>query len=104
MSISSLRLITNEDIVGDITFDDSTNEYVVEEPAQLLIIPTKNSNQPSFGFVPYPIHADRGANYSLRFHKDHVIIKPIEIGNEFINQYRSMFGSGLITPKSNIVV
>ena len=83
MTVLALKLITTEDIVGDITFDDATNEYVVKEPAQLLIIPN-NSKQPSFGFVPYPIHAERGSNFSLRFHKDHVIIKPVEIGRAHV--------------------
>lgn len=104
MPVRAIKLTTTEDIVGDVTFDEATNEYVVKEPAQLLIIPTKNSSQPSFGFVPFPIHAERGTNYTLRFNANHVIIKPIEIGSEFVNQYNSMFGSGIITPPSGLVV
>lgn len=103
MSILSLRLVNGDDVVGDVSFDEISNEYVVENPVQLIVVPNGSVKEPSFGFVPYPIHADRPSKFILKFSKSHVILS-CELASEFVNQYNSMYGSGIITPSKGIVV
>lgn len=103
MAILALKLVSGEDLVGDVSFDESANEYIVKEPAQLLVLPSKDPGQPSFGFLPFPIYAQRSSNYTLKFQKSHVTMTT-EVGTDFVNQYNTMFGSGIVTPPKNIII
>lgn len=103
MAILSLKLLNGDDIVGDISFLEDENIYTVVNPVQLILVPTASKSEPSFGFVPYPIHADRPTDFTLKICKDHVILC-CELATEFVNQYSSMYGSGIITPPKGLIV
>lgn len=103
MSVRVLRLVTGEDVVGDVEFDSDSNEYKIKEAVQLVMIPSKSTGtSPSFGFAPFPIYREDSSIERLTISKNHVIFDT-QLSTDFANEYNSRFG-GIITPPKNIVI
>lgn len=87
--IQVLKLITGEELVGDITIDD---RVTIKNPCMLQAIPSRNNpEQASMALIPVAMHIE-GSCITVK--EDHVIwmSKPIK---ELYNQYNSYFGSGI---------
>ena len=89
--IRILKLVTGEEIIGDIT--ESHGEVTIKKPCYIQIVPSRaNPEQPAMALMPYAAYT-----------KDHKVI--VDIGNivwveepmtDLYNNYNSMFGSGLV--------
>lgn len=102
MNILALKLVSGEDLIGDVTITDT--DYIIENPVRLMMVPGQSSaSQPSFGFAPYPVYMMESNNLKLTISKTHVIFN-VEPDKEFVNQYNSIFGTGIITPSSNLIL
>lgn len=87
--IQVLKLITGEELVGDITIGD---RVTIKNPCMLQAIPSRsNPEQASMALVPVAMHIE-GSFVTVK--EEHVIWmnKPIK---ELYNQYNSYFGSGI---------
>lgn len=98
MAIKTLKLITGEDVIADCTFQD--DKIILENPVQVTLVPTRTSNQPNFGFVPFPLTSN---DKKITIGVNHVIFSA-EPAEEFLTQYNAIFGSGIITPPKGIIV
>lgn len=102
MNIRAIKLVTGEDVFGAVEYKD--DDIIVENAVRLMMIPGQSSqSQPSFGFAPFPIYATGSTNLKLTISKKHVILD-IEPDQDFINQYNSIFGTGIVTPSKNIII
>ena len=57
MNVLALKLITGEEILGEIESESET-EFVLVNPVGIAVIRGKDG-QPSVGFAPFPIHAEQ---------------------------------------------
>ena len=56
MEIIALKLITGEDILGEIDSQSET-EFVIVNPVGITVVRGKDG-QPNIGFSPFPLHAE----------------------------------------------
>lgn len=102
MNIRALKLVSGEDIIGVVS--NTEHNITIENPIRLMMVPMSNpQSQPSFGFAPFPVYATGSTNFKLTISKSHIIFD-IEPDQEFINQYNSIFGTGIVTPSKSIIV
>ena len=87
--ITVMKLITGEELVGDVTQGD---KVTIQHPCMLQMVPTRaNPEQVSMALVPVAMHIE---NHSFTLNPEHVLWmhKPV---NELYNQYNAYFGSGI---------
>lgn len=90
--IKVIKLLSGEEIIGDVTVNDS---YTVKDPCMLQMIPSRgNPEQAAMALVPVAMHLE---SRSVSIKEEHIlwIEKPV---TELYNQYNSAFGSGLVLP------
>lgn len=95
MEIIALKLVTGEDVLGEIE-SQSESEFVIVNPVGIAIVRDKNGN-PNVGFAPFPIHAEQKTDATVVLAKKHVVYyyTPAE---DFISNYNQIFGSGIVMP------
>lgn len=95
MKVLALKLITGEDLLGEIESESET-EFVILNPVGIAVVRGKDG-QPSVGFTPFPIHAEQKTDGTIAFAKKHVVYSYVP-AEDFINNYSSIFGSGIVMP------
>jgi hypothetical protein len=100
MNIIALKLITGEDVLGELQ-TETESEIIIETPVGITVVRGKDGN-PSIGFSPFPLHAEPKTGNKFTFDKKHVVYSytPAE---DFINNYKQIFGAGIITPQKQII-
>ena len=85
MNIIALKLITGEDVLGELETESET-QIVIETPVGITVVRGKDGN-PSIGFSPFPLHAEPKTGNKFTFSKKHVVYSytPAE---DFINNYK----------------
>ena len=100
MTILALKLITGEDVLGEIESESET-EFVLENPVGIAVVRGKDGT-PNIGFSPFPIHAEQKSGVTIAISKKNVVYSytPAE---DFITNYDQIFGAGIIVPKQQII-
>lgn len=101
MEIKAFKLITGEDILGEVEAESET-EFVLVNPVGIAVVRDK-TGQPNIGFAPFPIHAEQKSGATIAISKKNVVYsyKPAE---DFITNYDSIFGSGIIVPPQKSII
>lgn len=97
MNIKILKLITGEEIIGEVAFEDETL-ITLKNPLAIVIRPSQDGF--TFGFMPWCslIEGERLVSIGLS--------NVVTMGNptdEVKNTYSSMFG-GIVTPPKQLIV
>lgn len=95
--IKILKLITGEELIGDITLSDA---YHIKQPCVLQLVPSRSDPaQVSMVIIPY---AGYTKDHSISVEKRFVVWceEPMQ---EVYNQYNSAFGSGIVVAKSPLI-
>ena len=58
MEIKAFKLITGEDILGEVESESET-EFVLENPVGIAVVRDPKTGQPNIGFAPFPLHAEQ---------------------------------------------
>jgi hypothetical protein len=100
MRILAIKLITNEELLGEVESESET-EIVFSNPVGIAVIRGKDGT-PNVGFAPFPLHAEQVPNQTLAISKKHVVYSytPAE---DFVNNYNQIFGSGIVLPNKQII-
>ena len=101
MEILALKLITGEDILGEIESQSET-EFVLVNPVGIAIVRGKDGT-PNVGFAPFPIHAEQKTGATVAIAKRNVVYS-YEPAEDFVTNYNQIFGSGLIVPKQQSII
>jgi len=101
MDIIVLKLITGEDVLGEVQSSTET-EWIIENPVGIAVVRGQNG-QPNVGFAPFPIHAPQVKGSIISLHKKHVVYHytPAE---DFITNYNQIFGSGIVLPPTKQLI
>ena len=95
MKILAFKLITGEDVLGEVESESET-EFVLENPVGIAVVRGKDGN-PNIGFSPFPIHAEQKSGATIAISKKNVVYSYVP-AEDFITNYNQIFGSGLIVP------
>ena len=97
-NIKCVKLITGEDIIADYSISDD-GIVKLENPVQVSMVPTR-TGEPNFGFIPFPLPS----NDKVIYIRDDKLIFVCEPADEFITQYNSIFGAGIIAPSKKLII
>jgi hypothetical protein len=101
MEIIALKLITGEDILGEIDSQSET-EFVIVNPVGITVVRGKDG-QPNIGFSPFPLHAEQKTGTTVALAKKHVVYSYVP-AEDFVNNYNQIFGSGLVVPPQKQII
>jgi len=101
MNILALKLVTGEEILGEIESESET-EFVLVNPVGIAVIRGKDG-QPSVGFAPFPIHAEQKTGATVALAKKNVVYSYVP-AEDFINNYNQIFGSGIVLPPQKSLI
>jgi hypothetical protein len=101
MKILALKLVTGEDVLGEIESESET-EFVLVNAVGIAVVRGKDG-QPSVGFAPFPIHAEQKSGTLVALAKKNVVYSytPAE---DFISNYNQIFGSGIVLPPTKQLI
>ena len=94
MNVKLLRLKSGEDIIADVTLVDTEDTIKLENPAILMPMGDPKGGQMQMGFGPWAPFADEK---EFEIPRDWLVFISTP-GKDLLNQYNSMFGSGIVLP------
>ena len=100
MEVIGLKLITGEDLLGEVESQSET-EFVFVNPVGISIVRGPDG-QPNIGFTPFPMHAEQKKGATVVISKKHVVYDYVP-AEDFISNYNQIFGTGIITPPKQII-
>ena len=95
MKIRAFKLVSGEDVLSEVQGETETH-YVLENAVGIAVVRGANG-QPNVGFTPFPLHAVQTPGATITIHKSHIVYHYIP-AKDFITNYESLFGSGIIVP------
>ena len=96
--IKLVRLITGEDILGEVVDTDSKS-VTIKNVVRVVVMPSKTApDAPTVGLAPF-CHWTSDKTIELNASLVLAVMTPI---TDFLNQYNSAFG-GLVVPSSKII-
>jgi hypothetical protein len=101
MNIIALKLVTGEDVLGELQAQSET-EFVLENPVGIAVVRGQNG-QPNVGFAPFPIHAAQEKRTTIALAKKHVVYYYVP-AEDFISNYNQIFGSGIVVPPTKKLI
>ena len=101
MKILTLKLVTGEEVLGEVE-SESESEIVLVNPVGIAIVRDPKTGQPNVGFAPFPIHAEQKTGATVALNKKSVVYS-YEPAADFVNNYNSIFGSGIVVPQKQII-
>ena len=101
MKILAIKLITGEDVLGEIESESET-EFVVINPVGIAVVRGPDG-KPNVGFAPFPIHAEQKTDSVVALAKKNVVYSYVP-AEDFITNYNQIFGSGLVLPPQKTLI
>jgi hypothetical protein len=102
MKLLAMKLITGEEILGEIESESET-EFVIQNTVGIAVIRDPKTGQPSVGFAPFPIHAEQERDSTIAIAKKNVVYSYVP-ATDFVNNYNSIFGSGIVVPPTKQLI
>jgi hypothetical protein len=101
MNILAMKLVTGEDVLGEIESESET-EYVLVNPVGITVVRGKDGG-PSIGFSPFPLHAEQASGMTVALAKRNIVYSYVP-AEDFIKNYDQIFGSGIIVPPTKKLI
>lgn len=98
MTVKALKLISGEELVGEVVFEG--DGQVVLKNVLAILIQRDQSGNLGVGFVPFAPYVGRNASFEFDLEK---LIFAKEVDDQMKNQYNSIFG-GIVTPPKQLIV
>ena len=94
MNVKLLRLKSGEDVIADVTLVDTEDTIKLENPAILMPMGDPKGGHMQMGFGPWAPFSDQK---EFEIPRDWLVFISTP-GKDLLNQYNSMFGSGIVLP------
>lgn len=98
MLVKALKLVSGEELVGEIVSEDA-GEIVIKNPLAIMIQRTQTGDL-GIGFVPFAPYLPKDTSIPISTDKTTFCI---EVDDQMKNQYNSIFG-GIVTPPKTLIV
>lgn len=104
MTIKAVKLISGEELVGEVVHEERGNDGFIEEISiknvLAIMIQRAQDGNLGVGFVPFAPYLGKGVTFDFR-HDKLLFIK--EVDEQMANQYNSIFGGLVVPPKTLLV-
>lgn len=100
MNIIALKLITGEDVVGELEAE-TENDVILNNPVGLAVMRGPDG-VPNIGFTPFPLHAKQKKDADIVILKKHIIYQ-YEPAEDYQENYKQLFGAGIVLPNKQII-
>lgn len=97
MNIKILKLVNGDDLVSNIEKKES--KIILKNPARMMMFPTEEGGM-GMALVPWLPYTNKE---DFEIAEDKIIIE-IDPDEEMRNQYNENFGSGLMTPPTDLII
>jgi hypothetical protein len=101
MKVITLKLVTGEEVLGEIESESET-EFVLVNAVGIAVVRGKDG-QPNVGFAPFPIHAEQKTGATVALNKKSVVYSYVP-AQDFVNNYNQIFGSGIVIPPTKTLI
>lgn len=92
MSIKVIKLVTGEEVIGDIQTDDGNDKIHVKKPCAVMLVSSKSTpDQHSMALIPYAAYT---RDHEIQIYKK-AIVWIAELEADVYNQYNRIFGTGV---------
>ena len=102
MEIVALKLVTGEDILGELIANSPETGIRLKNPVGIAVVRGKDGGT-NIGFSPFPIHSEPQTDLVVGFEYIHIVYSYVPAA-DFIKNYNSIFGAGIIVPENKIVL
>lgn len=92
MSVQCLKLMSGEELVGDIISDFKDIVIKIKNPATIHLLPNESGTSVSMALMPFLPYSDESV---FVIAKESLSVMPFDPSTEFLNRYNKMFGSGI---------
>lgn len=99
MTVKCFKLISGEEIIGNVVSDFKDVVIKVQDPASVHLLPSQNGTSVSMALMPFLPYADEDV---FVIPKEALSVMPFDPSTDFLNRYNQMFGSGIQIAKSSI--
>lgn len=104
MKVKAVKLVSGEELVGEVVHEDHGNDGFVEEISLknvlAVMISRTQTGDLNVGFIPFAPYL--GKDVTFDFHHTKLIFVK-EVDEQMRNQYNSIFG-GIVTPPKQLIV
>lgn len=104
MTIKAIKLISGEELVGEVVHEERGNDGFIEEISiknvLAIMIQRAQDGNLSVGFVPFAPYLGKDVAFDFK-HDKLLFVK--EVDTQMTNQYNSIFG-GIVTPPKTILL
>jgi hypothetical protein len=101
MEILALKLITGEDVLGELESQSET-EFVLVNPVGIAVVRGRDG-QPNVGFSPFPLHGEQKSGITISLAKKHIVYYYVP-SEDFITNYNQIFGSNILLPQTKQII
>ncbi|CAB4222707.1 hypothetical protein UFOVP1655_192 [uncultured Caudovirales phage] len=102
MEIVALKLVTGEDVLGEMTANSPETGIRLKNPVGIAVVRGKDGGT-NIGFSPFPIHSEPQTDLVVGFEYIHIVYSYVPAA-DFIKNYNGIFGAGIIVPENKIVL
>ena len=102
MDIYILKLVTGEEVLGEVVDTDRDGYWRLRNPVGVAIVRGQDG-QPNVGFAPFPIHAEQKSGFEIDIAMSNVVYSYVP-AEDFINNYDQIFGTGIVLPNKKLIV
>lgn len=100
MEVVIVKLLNNQEIMAELINRHLDHKYVlIKNPVLIVVMPGKPGQEPSVGLGKWSEFSE-SREFKINESAIVTVTKPID---EFVNQYRTMFG-GVIVPTSKLIL
>jgi hypothetical protein len=96
-----LKLINNEEVMGEVE-PNNEGDYVITNPVRIQVMPGK-TGEPQIGFAPWPMFSEPKTEQKFSISSLSVVYS-YSPAQELINNYNSVFGSGIVVPPTKQII
>lgn len=97
MDIKILKLSYSEEIMGECSYNNGI--YEIKNPVRLVMFPTEGGGVGMGLMQLIPYSSDTKVTIEEKF-----VIFTCKPSEDVVNEYRERFGSGIVTPKKEIII
>jgi hypothetical protein len=101
MNIKAFKLINGEEVLAEVE-NESEFDYHIVNPVGIAVMRGQDG-RPNVGFAPFPIHAEQKSGSKMTLAKMNVVYEYVP-AEDFISNYNSIFGSGIVLPKKDLIL
>ena len=104
MTVKAVKLISGEELVGEVVHEERGNDGFIEEVTLKNVVAILIQRAPdgnlNVAFIPFAPYLGRSATFDFK-HDKLLFVK--EVDEQMANQYNAMFG-GIVTPPKSILL